>query len=75
MDNIINKIDRIPYFVSNGKDFILYQGNSLELLDSIPKESVDLIFADPPYNLSNGGFTVNAGKRVSVNKGDWDKSN
>ncbi len=34
-----------------------------------------MIFADPPYNLSNGGFTVHAGKRVSVHKGDWDKSN
>ena len=33
-----------------------------------------MIFADPPYNLSNDGYTVHAGKRVSVNKGDWDKS-
>jgi len=33
-----------------------------------------MIFADPPYLLSNGGFSVHAGKRVSVNKGDWDKS-
>lgn len=33
------------------------------------------VFADPPYLLSNGGFTVHAGKRVSVNKGEWDKSN
>jgi site-specific DNA-methyltransferase (adenine-specific) len=33
-----------------------------------------MIFADPPYNLSNGGFTVHAGKMVSVDKGDWDKS-
>ncbi|MEX1015067.1 MAG: site-specific DNA-methyltransferase, partial [Candidatus Paceibacterota bacterium] len=37
--------------------------------------SIDMIFADPPYNLSNGGFSVHAGKRVSVNKGKWDKSN
>ena len=33
-----------------------------------------MIFADPPYGLSNGGFTVHAGRRVSVNKGEWDKS-
>ncbi|MDR0646692.1 MAG: site-specific DNA-methyltransferase [Elusimicrobiota bacterium] len=33
-----------------------------------------MIFADPPYNLSNGGFSVHAGKRVSVNKGKWDES-
>ena len=33
-----------------------------------------MVFADPPYNLSNGGITVHAGRMVSVNKGDWDKS-
>ena len=33
-----------------------------------------MIFADPPYNLSNNGFSLHAGKRVSVNKGVWDKS-
>jgi hypothetical protein len=34
----------------------------------------DMIFADPPYFLSNGGITCHAGKMVSVNKGEWDKS-
>ena len=43
-------------------------------LASLPAGSIDLIFADPPYNLSNGGFSCHAGKRVSVNKGNWDKS-
>lgn len=52
----------------------LYQGDCLELLALIPAESVDLIFADPPYFLSNGGITCHAGRMVSVNKGDWDKS-
>lgn len=33
-----------------------------------------MIFAVPPYNLSNDGFTCHADKRVSVNKGEWDKS-
>lgn len=33
-----------------------------------------MVFADPPYFLSNGGFSVQAGKCVSVNKGEWDKS-
>lgn len=33
-----------------------------------------MIFADPPYHLSNGGISVQNGKMVSVNKGDWDKS-
>ena len=34
----------------------------------------DVVFADPPYFLSNDGFSVQAGKQVSVNKGAWDKS-
>ena len=62
-----------PYFEKS--DFKLYLGDCLEVLKEIPENSVDMIFADPPYNLSNGGFTVHAGKMVSVNKGDWDKSN
>src|SRR5271168_120471 len=52
----------------------LYHGDSLELLAAIPESSVDLIFADPPYFLSNGGITCQSGKMVSVHKGDWDKS-
>ena len=47
----------------------------MELLAELPENSVDMVFADPPYLLSNGGFTVHAGQRVSVNKGEWDKSN
>lgn len=52
----------------------MYLGNSIELLNEFAPESIDLIFADPPYNLSNNGTSVHAGKRVSVNKGEWDKS-
>jgi len=52
----------------------LYLGNVVDTLNQLPEESIDLIFADPPYNLSNGGFTCHAGKRVSVDKGKWDKS-
>ncbi|MDD3669523.1 MAG: site-specific DNA-methyltransferase [Alphaproteobacteria bacterium] len=40
----------------------------------IPDETFDMIFADPPYMLSNGGFSCQAGKMVSVNKGKWDES-
>lgn len=54
--------------------FKLYQVNCLDVLAELPENSVDMVFADPPYNLSNGGFTVHAGRMVSVNKGDWDKS-
>ena len=55
--------------------FTLYQADCLKLLPEIKENSVDMVFADPPYLLSNGGFTVHAGRRVSVNKGEWDKSN
>jgi site-specific DNA-methyltransferase (adenine-specific) len=65
-------IKEAPYFAD--KNFSLYLGDSLKIMAQIPDDSVDMIFADPPYNLSNGGFTVHAGKRVSVHKGDWDVS-
>ncbi len=55
--------------------FKLFHANCLDILTKIPENSVDMVFADPPYLLSNGGFTVYAGRRVSVNKGKWDKSN
>lgn len=55
--------------------FTLYQGDSLKLLNEIPEESVDMIFADPPYFLSSGSFTCQSGQMVSVKKGDWDLSN
>jgi len=56
-------------------NFTLYNNDCLDILKKLPENSVDMIFADPPYLLSNGGFSVHAGKRVSVNKGEWDKSN
>ena len=52
----------------------LLHGDCLTLLDQLPAKSVDLIFADPPYLLSNGGTTCSSGRRVSVDKGKWDAS-
>jgi len=61
----------------DSKGIWIYQGDSLILLERIhrkhPDGLFDLIFADPPYFLSNGGITCHAGKMVSVDKGDWDK--
>lgn len=60
------------------KGIYLYHANCLELMDAVikkyPQGCFDMIFADPPYFLSNGGITCKNGKMVSVNKGDWDKS-
>jgi len=69
MPNVIK-----PYFSDKQRKFNLYQGDFFDVIKSVKTESIDMIFADPPYNLSNGGFSVHAGRRVSVNKGDWDKS-
>lgn len=56
----------------------LYQSNCLEFMDKLiekyPDGKFDMIFADPPYFLSNGGITCHAGKMVKVDKGEWDKS-
>lgn len=60
-----------PYYQSVVSQ--LYLGDSFELLKKCKKESVDMIFADPPYFLSNDGVTCHAGTMVSVNKGNWDK--
>jgi len=62
-----------PYFKED--NFCLYQGDSREVMKTLPENYVDMIFADPPYFLSNGGFTVHAGKMVKVDKGSWDISN
>lgn len=58
----------------SGINYQLYQGNCLDILQSLSAYSVDLIFADPPYFLSNDGYSVSGGQRTSVNKGQWDKS-
>jgi len=67
----VNKL-KLPYFKSG--NFKLYHGDAVDIMRKLPENSVDMIFSDPPYNLSNGGFTVHAGRMVSVNKGDWDIS-
>jgi site-specific DNA-methyltransferase (adenine-specific) len=62
-----------PYFKSKDRNFYLLQGDTMDLLPKI-NHKFDMIFADPPYFLSNNGKTIENGKIVSVNKGDWDKS-
>jgi site-specific DNA-methyltransferase (adenine-specific) len=52
----------------------LFNVDCLVALQSLPENSIDMIFADPPYMLSNNGFTCQNGRMASVNKGKWDKS-
>ena len=69
--------DHVPLRVAWSNDdgnSSLYHGNSLKLMESLPENSVDCIWTDPPYLLSNDGMTCVAGRRVSVNKGEWDRS-
>jgi len=62
-----------PFFKSTDKTFYLLHGDTMELLPQF-KHKFDMVFADPPYFLSNGGLSIQSGKIVSVNKGSWDKS-
>ncbi len=75
-ENILspNKI----YYRNDAQGVWLYQANCLDFMDQLiekfPQGKFDMIFADPPYFLSNGGITCHAGKMVKVDKGEWDKS-
>ena len=63
---------KVPlYFETEQSQLVL--GDSFKILTKMKPESVDMIFADPPYFLSNDGITCQGGKMVSVNKGSWDK--
>lgn len=63
---------------SSDKHSLLYHDDCLTVMDSMLKSNpdgcFDMIFADPPYNLSNGGVTCQSGMMVPVSKGRWDQS-
>jgi site-specific DNA-methyltransferase (adenine-specific) len=64
---------KIKYYI-NKSNFKLIDGDSFEILKSLKKKSFSIIFADPPYFLSDGGISVKSGKMVKVDKGNWDKA-
>lgn len=57
----------------------LYQGDCLEIFDSIDDNSIDLILTDPPYlisrnsNFSKGGGDIKKYGMISIDFGEWDK--
>ena len=59
-------------YQSEKRDFVLAHGDCFKLLNEF-EFKFDMIFADPPYFLSNGGISLQSGKVVCVNKGNWDK--
>lgn len=61
------------FYKSTDQCFTLYHGDSMHLMYQL-SQKVDMIFADPPYFLSNGGKKMQGRKMVSVNKGEWDKA-
>ena len=54
--------------------YSIFRGESVSLMQQIPDRTINVIAADPPYFLSNGGTTFHGNKRIYVHKGDWDKS-
>ncbi|MFG6381386.1 MAG: site-specific DNA-methyltransferase [Muribaculum sp.] len=60
------------FYKSDNRDFTIVHGDSFDVLPQFDFK-FDMIFADPPYFLSNGGISYQAGKVVCVDKGEWDK--
>ena len=72
MENLNKCISRTVDFYYDEEHVKLLYGDSFNLLRKIKAKSIDCIFADPPYFLSNDGISVSGGKQVSVNKAAWD---
>lgn len=60
------------FYKSADRAFTIINGDCFEVLPQFDFK-FDMIFADPPYFLSNGGISYQAGKVVCVDKGEWDK--
>ena len=69
---IVRQYYKEAYYKSPNNDFILAHGDCFKLLKEFDFK-FDMIFADPPYFLSNGGISLQSGKVVCVDKGEWDK--
>lgn len=61
------------FYQSKDNQFFLYQGDTIQVLRQLDQQA-DMVFADPPYFLSNGGKKIQGNQMVSVDKGSWDKA-
>ena len=62
----------VSFYKSDDRAFTIVHGDCFDVLPQFDFK-FDMIFADPPYFLSNGGISYQAGKVVCVDKGEWDK--
>jgi site-specific DNA-methyltransferase (adenine-specific) len=68
------KQKKLRHWETAGSHVRLYCGDRLAVMAELPAASVDCVWTDPPYFLSNDGTTCIAGRRARVNKGEWDRS-
>lgn len=77
-EQIQQKVEKLQILLDKkDEENKLFIGDNIDILQELYDkngEFVDMIFADPPYFLSNDGFTCQNGRMVKVNKGEWDKS-
>ena len=61
-------------FPGSKMDSTIILGNSISVMSELPPESVDMVFADPPYNLQlEGELHRPNNTKVDGVDNDWDK--
>ena len=74
---LIEQVERAPDVAPAGGELPLdhvIMGDCIQAMRALPAKSVDLIFADPPYNLQLGGeLSRPDGSHVDAVTDDWDK--
>lgn len=68
------RAEAAPLWVSADGRSRMHCADREPLMASLPAASVDCVWTDPPYFLSNDGTTCVSGQRAPVNKGAWDRS-
>ena len=69
-----NPTPDLPVWSSTDEISALYRTDALTLMRSMPENSVDCIWTDPPYLLSNGGIYLRRRTKGEREQGEWDHS-